>query len=378
MVKTQFSALELNYLIKELQSLILKNQKFLTNSKVDQIYHPSKKELVIQLYIPSKGKKILKIIAPKIFFLTEIKPQTTEPSQFCLFLRKHLLNSRLTSLKQLQFERIVQFDFQTKDQTHSLIIELFSTGNIILLKNNQILVAAEYQKWKQRTIAPKQIYSYPKKEFNFLELKEKDLKTLLKTTNKENLVKCLAIELGLGGLFAEESCLLSKINKNKKPNQITDQEIASLIKTFNILKTKKISPQIVYKNNEIIDMIPFKLEFYKNLKQKSFKTYNQLLDFYFSREITIIQKQKFKLQLEKIQKIITKQKSDISTLEKSIKENKKKAEFVYQNYNLIKDIIEQINKATKKYTWKEIKEKLKGHKIIKQINPKEKTIVLKL
>ncbi len=51
---------------------------------------------------------------------------------------------------------------------------------------------------------------------------------------------------------------------------------------------------------------------------------------------------------------------------------------IYQNYNLIKEIIEEINKATKKYTWKEIKERLKGHKIVKEINPKDKTVVLEL
>jgi len=365
----QFSALEIHYLIKELQ--------FLIDSKVDQIYNPSKKELIIQFYVTNKGKQILKI-TPKILFLTKIKSESSQPSQFCLFLRKHLINSKLKSIKQLEFERIVQLDFQAKDGIYSIVLELFSTGNIIFLKDNQILIAAENQKWKQRIIAPKQAYSYPKKEYNFLELEKKDLNKMLKSTNKENIVKCLAIDLGLGGLFAEESCLLSKINKNKKPKEITDKEISLLIKTFRNLKNKKINPYIVYKNKEIMDIKPFKLEFYKNLKQKSFKNYNQVLDFYFSKELIFIQKQKFKLQLDKIQKIITKQKLDISDLEKSIEENRKKAETIYSNYNLIKEIIEEINKAAKKYSWKEIKDKLKGHKIIKQVNPKDKTIVLEV
>jgi len=367
-MKNQFSALELHYLIEEL--------KYLAGSKVDQIYHPSKKELLIQFYVANKGKKVLKI-KPNVFFITESKQLSKEPSQFCLLLRKYLANSKLKAIKQLGFERIVQFDFEKK-QTCSLVIELFSTGNIILLKDNQILAAAEYQKWKQRVIKPKEKYIYPKKEYNFLELKEKDLKNLLRTTNKENLVKCLAIELGLGGIFAEESCLLSNIDKNKKTKRLTAKEISSLIKAFKELKSQKINPQIIYKNEQIIDIIPFKLEFYKDLKQESFKTYNEILDFYFSKESELIQKQKFSLQTEKIQKIISKQKSDIDDLKKSIEENKKKAELIYQNYNLIKEIIEEINKATKKYTWKEIQQKLKGHKIVKQINPKDKIIILEL
>lgn len=368
-MKNQFSALELHYLLKELQ--------FLVNSKVDQIYHPSKKELVIQFYVTNKGKKILKI-NPKILYLTEVKPASIEPSQFCLFLRKYLINSRLMALKQMEFERIVRLDFQGKDKVYSLILELFSTGNIIFLCDNKILAAAEYQKWKQRTIKPKEEYSYPKKEFNFLEINKKDFRELLENTNKENIVKCLAVDLGLGGLFAEESCILAKINKNKKPNELKDKEIDLLIRIFRNLINKKIDSQIVYKDNEIEDLTPFKLNFYKDLKHKSFKDYNKVLDFYFSKEGELVIKQKFKLQLDKIQNIIDGQKLDIKELEKSIEENKKKAEIIYSNYNLIKEVIEEINKASKKYTWKEIKDKLKGHKIVKELNPKDKTVVLEL
>ena len=369
-MKSQFSSLELNYITSELQ--------FLVNGKVDQIHCPTQKELLIQFYIANKGKKILRIIVPKIFFLTEIKTQAAEPSQFCLYLRKYLINSRLKAIKQLEFERIVQFDFQTKEQAYSLIIELFSTGNIIFLKDSQILAATEYQRWKQRTIKPKETYSYPKKEYNFLELTEKDLNDLLKKTTKENLVKCLAIDLGLGGLFAEETCLLSKTDKNKKPNQLKDKEISSLIKALKILKTQKINPCIIYKNDEIIDLVPFKLELYKNLRQEPFKTYSHALDFYFSKESSLVQKEKFRKELGKIEKIIKKQKEDIELLEKSIKDNNKKAEIIYQNYNIVKEIIDEINKAAKKYSWKEIQQKLKGHKIIKEINPKDKTVVLEL
>ena len=77
----------------------------------------------------------------------------------------------------------------------------------------------------------------------------------------------------------------------------------------------------------------------------------KILAFYFSKEGELVSKQKFKLQLDKIQKIITEQKLDIKDLSKSIEVNKKKAETIYSNYNLIKEIIEEVNKASKKYTW---------------------------
>jgi predicted ribosome quality control (RQC) complex YloA/Tae2 family protein len=369
-MKNQFSALELHYMLKELA--------FLVDSKVDQIYFPSKKELIIQFFVSGKGKKILRIIVPKILFLVESRAESSNPSQFCLLLRKHLVNSRLVKLEQMEFERIIKFDFQTKSGIYSLVFEFFSSGNIIFVNKGKIIFATEYKKWKDRTIRPNEEYSYPKKEFNFLELKEGELKKLLHDSKRENLVKTLAVDLGLGGIFSEEACLLSKLNKNKNTKDITDKEINSLFKSLKLLKSKKINPNIFNKNNEIFDLVPFELELYKDLKKKQFKTYSEILSFYFSKEGELVNKQKFKSQLDKIQKIITEQKLDIKDLGKSIEENRKKAEIIYSNYNLIKEIIEEVNKASKKYTWKEIKDKLKGHKIIKELNPKDKAVILEL
>jgi len=357
---------------------LIKELKLLINSKVDQIYLPSKKEVIIQFFVSGKGKKILRIIAPRILFLADSRPESSNPSQFCLLLRKHLVNSRLVKLEQLGFERIIKFDFQTKTEIYSLVFEFFSSGNIIFINKGRIIFATEYKKWKDRTIRPNEEYSYPKKEFNFLALEEGELKKLLQDSKRENLVKTLAVDLGLGGIFSEEACLLSKLDKNKKTKDITDKEINSLFKSLKLLKSKKFNPFIYNKNNEIFDLVPFELELYKNLKKKQFKTYSEILDFYFSKEGELVGKQKFKLQLDKIQNIIDGQKLDIKELEKSIEENKKKAEIIYSNYNLIKEVTEEINKASKKHTWKEIKDKLKGHKIVKELNPKDKTVVLEL
>ena len=43
---------------------------------------------------------------------------------------------------------------------------------------------------------------------------------------------------------------------------------------------------------------------------------------------------------------------------------------------MIKEILDEIGKASKKYSWKEIKEKLKGHKTVKEINEKDRKVVV--
>ena len=113
-----------------------------------------------------------------------------------------------------------------------------------------------------------------------------------------------------------------------------------------------------------------------------FPSYNQALDstvtdwLLLSKEKTqILQREK---EIQRLKNTISVQEAHLLSLEDTIKENTTKAELIYEHYNLIKEIIAELNKALKKYSWKEVQDKLKGHKIIKQINPKDKTVVVEL
>ncbi|MBW2996305.1 NFACT family protein [Candidatus Woesearchaeota archaeon] len=363
------SALDLHYLVQEFQ--------FLINARIDKIYCPRKKEIFIEAFAPTKGKFTLKI-DEKTIFLTELKPASKQPSEFCMFLRKKLANARIRKIQQLGFERIIALDLESKAGKFQLIAELFSKGNLILAKTNKILIASEYQNWKDRTIRPNIQYKHPEKEYNFLTLKQAQLQSLLSKTNKENLVKALAIDLGLGGIYSEEACLLSNIDKNKTPKELSPTETQLLYSTLEKLKSQKPSPTTAYKDKEVFDLTPFPLKLYSGLKQEKAKSFSSILNDYFSNIVSIIQKQKEHTQIKRIQDIIKKQKTDIASLEKQEQDNHKKAEILYNNYQLISKTLTELNQISKKHSWKEIKEKLKTHKLIKQVIPAEKSVVIEL
>ena len=69
-----------------------------------------------------------------------------------------------------------------------------------------------------------------------------------------------------------------------------------------------------------------------------------------------------------MQKIIEAQSKRKDELEKSSAQDQRKGELLYEQYALLSDILSQIKEARKNLSWDEIKEKLKGHKIIKRIN----------
>jgi predicted ribosome quality control (RQC) complex YloA/Tae2 family protein len=369
----ELSALDMHYLVKELQAAI--------GARADKIYNPEKKELLIQLFLTGMGKKILRINAPGFIYLTDVKADQPErPSGFATLLRKYLDMSRLIEISQIGFERIIELVFDSKGERFRLILELFSKGNIVFCRDDYtIIMPVESQEWKERSIKPKARYVYPKKEFDTVLLTEEDLKKIVERSQK-NIVKTIAIELGLGGLFAEELCMLSGVQKDK--DKIDDDEIKRIIAAKNSLFSEKSSPRIIFKDGALKVISPIALSSLQDLEVQEFKTYNEALDYAFTHELVKDTDEKrlsgHQSKIDKVQKIISKQEEYLGELEKDIAADTKKGEAIYTHYQMITEIVAELNKARKKFPMKEIKEKLKDHMLVKDIKEKEKVAVLEL
>jgi len=369
----QLSSLDMHFLLKELKDM--------ENSRVDRIYNSGKEEAYIQLHKANAGKSILRVIPGKAIFLTLEKSIDETPSGFCMLLRKHLEGKFLDSITQLEPERILELIFKSKDETRILYIEFFGKGNIILCdENNKIIDALIRHKFKDRTIFPKEQYKHPSMNYNIFDIKDKQVAELLKNSKKDKIITSLATELGLGGVYSEEACILSNIDKNTAPNEISEKQIKSIVNSIKKLINKKSSPKIIFENDGFIDIAPIDLEFYKDYNNKSFSSFNKALEEYFAYELKSIKKKEspYTNKIKELNRIIEEQKASLSGLKSREEENRKKAEAIYHNYQLIKEILEEINKASKKYSWEDIKEKLKGHKLIKDVDVKEKKVVVEV
>ena len=362
------SSVDIHYLVSELH--------FLVGAKIDKIYHPEKKELLLQFHITGTGKKILKI-TDKTIYLAQTKEEGKEPTSFCMFLRKHLDNSRLKEISQIEPERIVRLVFETKEGTRNLIAELFGGGNFIVCDEKETIISAlEFHKFKDRDINKGVAYSYPKKEIDIFNIKQSSIEKAVKNTGKESMVAFLAVDIGLGGVYSEEVCILAKIDKNKGPKNLKDEEMRELATAIKKITKSKIEAEILYEGEIIKAAAPFPLEIYSKNNKKPFSSFSEAVEFFLSNEQPKEPKQD--KGIERIKKIIEKQKEQIAELSKEEDENRKKAELIYNNYPLIDEILREINKAKEKYSWEEIKEKLKGHKIIKEIDLKDKKIVVEI
>jgi len=375
-MKNEISSLELYYLIKELKSL--------EGSKIDRIYHQknTQKEMTISCHVTSQGKTLLKIMLPGIILLDDSKDASDTPTGFGMMLRKYLEGSRIKSIEQKDFERVITITIDVKNGSeilqYYLIVELFSKGNIIFCDDKlKILNIIEEQTWKDRTLKRGEIYLYPKSKINTLKIGEEEFIEQLKSSDKESLVKALAITFNLGGIYAEELCLDSKIEKDIKTKTLKDSEYHELYKNIILLLHEETEANSVEGN-----IFPFILESFKDKELKKYVSFSEAIRENYDIIKHIESKKGINKNVEKIQNTIDEQSKLLAECEEGYKENQAKGELLYEKYQEISDILKIIKEARTKYSWNAIKEKLNDNptfkKIIKEIDEKNNSIIIEI
>ncbi|MAG38466.1 hypothetical protein CMO90_00080 [Candidatus Woesearchaeota archaeon] len=365
-MKTEITSLELYYLLKELKPLV--------GGRIEKIYQKDKSFMFV-IHVRGEGKKFLKVSFPGAIYLTEHREDYSELPGFCKFLRKRLMRTSIESIEQKGFERILEFKIQAKDELLVVIIELFSNGNLLVCDGNyKVISALESHKWKDRTIRGGIKYAYPPEQNNVLLLNEEDFCEIIKKSDKDSIVKSLAIDLNLGGLYAEELCLLAGVDKSKK--NLSKKDIIKVFKKLKLLLSKMVCANIV--GDEIL---PFNLKSLDSVGKK-FSSFSEAIDSKLSKkiveELETAKDTRKQETIDKVMAIIHQQEQTINGLKKSMKENQRKGELIYEHYEIVKKTLDSINKARDKFSWKEIKEELKGHKVVKKIDEKQGKITLEI
>ena len=143
--------------------------------KVDKIYQPEKSELVFQIHTDN-GKVKLYISCdtghPGLFLTDESFQNPETPSGFCMLLRKHLQGSRIIDVKQVEWERIAEICFETRDElgfnvTRKIIVEIMGKhSNIVFADDDSLRILDSVKRIsfdvnRARQILPGLTYEYP-------------------------------------------------------------------------------------------------------------------------------------------------------------------------------------------------------------------------
>ncbi len=116
----------------------------LSGARVDKIAQPERDEVVLTLRCPGENVNLLISANPACFraHITNIKKSNPlEPPALCMLMRKHLVGGRLTGVRQLFSDRVMEFRFEHTDELgdrmpKSIILELMGKHSNIIFVND--------------------------------------------------------------------------------------------------------------------------------------------------------------------------------------------------------------------------------------------------
>ncbi|MEM0143829.1 MAG: NFACT family protein [Candidatus Parvarchaeum sp.] len=296
-----------------------------------------------------KGKEYwLKIVPGRYLCIADEKPEDSIDFGFTLLLKNALKGKRF-SIEMHNSDRILEI----KTDSNKLLIEMFSKGNVLLLKDGKIERALFQRNFESRKISSGEEYVYPignKKSFNDM---YGGFFSILKSSDRENIVKSLAMDFSIGGYYAEEVCFRAKVDKSKKPLGLSIEEAKILREKFlEIVKENK--PNIVDK--KIFSTVELK---HMEGEKEYFNSINSAIINFFEKTEEITDKNPVKFELNKAQDRLREYEEDI--------------EFINSNYEKIENAIRTLKSSDKNIKDREKELDQMGFSIKgKNIVPKER------
>ncbi len=335
------ASFDIYVIVSELQNLI--------GCYVEKIYQLSRDEILLRVQQKTANQKeSIFIRNGELLCLTQKQFDAPEkPSLFAMTLRKYLLNGKISEITQHEFDRIIKIKIGRKEGDYTLVCELFSKGNVILLNpEGRIIRPLIKQEWASRLIKSGEMYMPPPAQTNPFHLTEQDFKELIRKSSKD-LVRTLATSVNLSGMYAEEICVRAGIDKNIKASTLNETSIKKIYneleKFLTVFQEEKIQPIFVKKEGTIVDILPVPFLSYTNMEFETTLSFSRGLEpFIHVRKVIKPQETKHRKNIEKLQRQQAQQQELIEGFKKSIAQKKLEADLIYVHFQTIEKILQEI------------------------------------
>lgn len=355
-MKESMSSVDVAAIVAELQELV--------GARLVKAYQPGKEEIRLKLHQKEIGSLDLIIEAGRRIHLTKYKrPSPRMPSNFSMYIRKHLSGGRIARIQQLEFDRIVEITVERWDKQLRLIAELLPRGNLVLIdENGDIMLPLRRKSFSTRELKVRKRYERPPSRENPLTISEIDLQNICKSAAQDkDVVRVLASALSLGGLYAEEVCEKAGVDKNKKANELTETELKSihdairtLLEPIRTQDKAMLRAHIVLEDKEKVDVLPFELSSYESKEKVFFPSFNDAADEFFTMQIAEAVEEQAKTEHErgisKYERVLSEQLEALQKFERKEAEWIKKGELIYARYVEIEAILKEMPKKRKVVT----------------------------
>ena len=275
----------------------------LIGGRIDKIYQPDKNEIVISIRNKGENYKLLMTAissSPRLHITNINRKNPEQPPMFCMLLRKHLIGSRITDIKQINFDRIVEITFECKDELEttvnkSLIIEIMGKHSNIIFVNENKKIIDSLKRIAENVSSVRQVYP----GLSYVSPPGSDKMNPLETT-KELFIKGIESVnsgvyvfnflykyfTGISPFISREICNLTDLNESTYLGELDDLKKEELWIAFSMIinkvKSNDFSFNIYYdENQDYYGFYCMEVEHLKNYTNKNYASPGELLDEYY-------------------------------------------------------------------------------------------------
>ncbi len=294
----------------------------LTGGRIYKIAQPENDELLLTIKTTDLGQKRLLISASAslpLIYLTDVnKPSPMTAPGFCMLLRKHLQNGRITDITQPGLERIIKFHIEHLNEMgdlcrKELIVEIMGKhSNIIFVDQGDTIIDSikhiSGMVSSVREVLPGRPYFIPmtQEKEDPLTATPDSLKATVTGKNMPVYKALYGLYTGLSPVMAHEICHRAGLDGDASTAFFQDgghalQRLAqSFFQIMDTVKEGDFRPAIVYENGSPAEFAPLPLTMYGNAPTKSFDSISKLLEQYYAEKSVLTRIRQKSADLRKI------------------------------------------------------------------------------
>ncbi|MCR5625896.1 MAG: NFACT family protein [Lachnospiraceae bacterium] len=282
--------------------------KEIINGRLYKIAQPEDDEILLTVKTTDGKTKRLLISAgaslPFMYLIEENKPSPLTAPNFCMLLRKHLSNGRITSITQPGLERIIRIEVEHLDELgdlkkKTLVTELMGKhSNIIFIdENNKIIDSIKHissQVSSVREVLPGREYFIPNTENKWDFLNELDKPGFYAAVRKsaQSIIKMIyTTYTGISPVIASELCFRAGLDANASTASLESGDIEALFtELFNLserISAGKFTPNIITDKGEPVEFAAVELTQYSDLTKVEYPSVSTLLYNYYEQKNAI-------------------------------------------------------------------------------------------
>ncbi len=313
-----FDGITIAAVVKELRSTLI-------GGRIYKIAQPEADELLLTIKTTEGGQKRLLLSAgaslPLIYLTENNKPSPMTAPGFCMLLRKHLQNGRITDISQPGLERIVHIHVEHLNEmgdlcSKRLIIEIMGKhSNIIFVGDNDMIIDSIKHisgiVSSVREVLPGRTYFVPETQnkLNPLALTEDTFREIMISGNMPVYKALYGHYTGISPLIAQEICHRAGIDGDISTAFFTESSDGSLMlqnlyRTFSSIVQEitngEFSPVIVYENGAPAEFSALPLTMYAPENSVSYSSISALLEHYYAEKSAVTRIRQKSVDLRKI------------------------------------------------------------------------------